>query len=128
MVDLSRFSECGLAEEGKEREYLGEILEGIESVLEGDKPEKLAKVMKALADPTRLRIVAMAKSRGKLYECEIVGAFDMAQPTASYHLRMLADAGVLMKKREGRMIAYMPSDSVNWKIAEMIFETSRKGL
>ena len=128
MADLSRFSECGLVEKGKEREYLEEILGGIGDVLEGDKPEKLAKVMKALADATRLKIVAMARSRGKLYECEIVGAFDMAQPTASYHLRMLADTDILVKKREGRMIAYMPGDSVNWRIAETILEAAKKEL
>ncbi|PMP96294.1 MAG: hypothetical protein C0167_02380, partial [Nitrososphaera sp.] len=102
-VSVVRFSECGLAEKGKEEEYLKKLLDDVASVIDQDKMTMVSRVMRALADPTRVRIVAMAKARRKLYECEIVGAFGLAQPTASYHLRLLFDAGVLAKRREGKM-------------------------
>ncbi|BBE42830.1 ArsR/SmtB family transcription factor [Conexivisphaera calida] len=125
-VSVVRFSECGLAEKGKEEEYLKKLLDDVASVIDQDKMAMVSRVMRALADPTRVRIVAMAKARRKLYECEIVGAFGLAQPTASYHLRLLSDAGVLAKRREGKMIAYVPSDGLGWAIAEQVLETAKR--
>ncbi len=125
-VSVVRFSECGLAEKGKEEEYLKKLLDDVASVIDQDKMATVSRVMRALADPTRVRIVAMAKARRKLYECEIVGAFGLAQPTASYHLRLLSDAGVLAKRREGKMIAYVPSDGLGWAIAEQVLETAKR--
>ncbi|MDP7982431.1 MAG: ArsR/SmtB family transcription factor [Conexivisphaera sp.] len=125
-VSVVRFSECGLAEKGKEEEYLKKLLDDVASVIDQDKMTMVSRVMRALADPTRVRIVAMAKARRKLYECEIVGAFGLAQPTASYHLRLLSDAGVLAKRREGKMIAYVPSDGLGWAIAEQVLETAKR--
>ncbi|MGC8773055.1 MAG: ArsR/SmtB family transcription factor [Conexivisphaera sp.] len=125
-VSVVRFSECGLAEKGKEEEYLKKLLDDVASVIDQDKMTMVSRVMRALADPTRVRIVAMAKARRKLYECEIVGAFGLAQPTASYHLRLLSDAGVLAKRREGKMIAYIPSDGLGWAIAEQVLETAKR--
>ncbi|MGC9075849.1 MAG: ArsR/SmtB family transcription factor [Conexivisphaera sp.] len=125
-VSVVRFSECGLAEKGEEEEYLKKLLDDVASVIDQDKMTMISRVMRALADPTRVRIVAMAKARRKLYECEIVGAFGLAQPTASYHLRLLFDAGVLAKRREGKMIAYVPSDGLGWAIAEQVLETAKR--
>jgi ArsR family transcriptional regulator len=125
MADVSRFSECGFTEKGKEEEYLKKILDDVASAVDPDKIQQTSRVMRALADPTRVRIVAMAKARGKLYECEIVGAFGLAQPTASYHLRLLSDANVLAKRREGKMIAYVPSDGFGWAIANNVLETAK---
>ncbi|MGC8555566.1 MAG: ArsR/SmtB family transcription factor [Conexivisphaera sp.] len=125
-INLTRFSECGLAEKGKEEEYLKKIMDDVASVVEQDKVPIISRVMRAMADPTRIRIVAMAKARGKLYECEIVGAFGLAQPTASYHLRLLSDAGVLTKRREGKMIAYAPSEGLGWAIAERVLEAAKR--
>lgn len=103
-----------------DEDYIEKIFRDIESVLQTKKTPALAKILRSLADVTRLKIVALAKSRGKLYEFEVVGAFKLAQPTASYHLRMLFESGVLIKKREGKMIAYMPSNNAAWKLAEMV--------
>ncbi len=125
-VSAVRFSECGLAEKGKEEEYLKKLLEDVASVVDQDKIATISKVMRALADPTRIRIVAMAKARRKLYECEIVGAFGLAQPTASYHLRLLSDANVLTKRREGKMIAYIPGEGIGWTIAEKVLEAAKQ--
>jgi len=125
-ADLTRFSDCGLAEKGKEEEYLRKIQADVASVVDPDKMGTLARIMRALADPTRIKVIAMVKARGRLYECEIVGAYGLAQPTASYHLRLLSDAGILAKRREGKMIAYIPGEGLGWKVAERALEIARE--
>ncbi len=61
---------------------------------------RLAVILKALADPTRLRIVAQLADREMTVQeiQEAVGP--LAQSTSSYHLQRLADAGVIVRTRE----------------------------
>lgn len=68
----------------------------------------LAAVFKALADPTRLRIVdALAKSTPEaLCQCELLPLFDMSQPAISRHLKLLVNAGVLGSERRGAWAYY----------------------
>jgi ArsR family transcriptional regulator len=63
----------------------------------------LAVVAKALADPTRLRIVdALRKSAPEaLCQCELTPLFDMSQQALSKHLKVLVSAGVLGAERGG---------------------------
>ena len=63
----------------------------------------LAAVVKALGDPTRLRIVdALRKSAPEaLCQCELAPLFDMSQQALSKHLKVLVSAGVLGAERRG---------------------------
>jgi ArsR family transcriptional regulator len=63
----------------------------------------LAAVIKALADPTRLRIVdALRKSAPEaLCQCELVPLFDMSQQALARHLKVLTGAGVIGSERRG---------------------------
>ena len=75
---------------------------------------QLAEVVKALADPTRLRIVdALRKAAPEaLCQCEFVPLFDMSQPALAKHLRVLVNAGVLGTERRGLWAYYfIPADS-----------------
>jgi ArsR family transcriptional regulator len=56
-------------------------------------------LLKALADDTRLRIVALL-SRGELCVCHIASALDITQPNASQHLTVLRNAGVVDSRRK----------------------------
>ena len=69
---------------------------------------ELAKVVKALADPTRLRIVdALRKSAPEaVCQCELLPLFDMSQPALAKHLRVLVDAGVIGTERRGLWAYY----------------------
>jgi ArsR family transcriptional regulator len=77
------------------------------AVVEPDLSEEsaldLAAVFKALADPTRLRIVdALRKSAPEaLCQCELVPLFDMSQQALARHLKVLATAGVIGSERRG---------------------------
>ena len=68
----------------------------------------LAAVVKALADPTRLRIVdALRKSAPEaICQCELLPLFDMSQPALSKHLKVLVGAGVVGTERRGLWAYY----------------------
>jgi ArsR family transcriptional regulator len=60
---------------------------------------------KALSDETRQSILRMLEQR-EMCVCEIVGAFDVSQPTISHHLDILKRAGLIGSKRKGQNIYY----------------------
>jgi ArsR family transcriptional regulator len=60
---------------------------------------------KALSDETRQSILRMLEQR-EMCVCEIVGAFDVSQPTISHHLDILKRAGLIESKRKGQNIYY----------------------
>ena len=65
----------------------------------------VTRLLKALADPTRLRIVALL-SRGELCVCHIQEALSLSQPNVSRHLRILRLAGVVADRRKGPWVHY----------------------
>ena len=64
-----------------------------------------AKVLKAISDPKRLRIVDML-SCGELCACKILEAFRITQPTLSHDMKVLLEAGIVRDRREGKNIFY----------------------
>src|SRR5919109_5463977 len=75
---------------------------------------RLAEVVKALADPTRLRIVDTLRQTAPeaLCQCEFVPLFDMSQPALAKHLKVLVNAGVLGSERRGLWAYYfIPAES-----------------
>ena len=64
-----------------------------------------AKVLKAISDPKRLRIVDML-SCGELCACKILEAFRITQPTLSHDMKVLIEAGIVNDRREGKNIYY----------------------
>ncbi len=67
--------------------------------------QKNADIIKALADPTRLKIIYLLKN-GELCVCEIMMALDKPQPTISHHLNILKNKGLLKWRKEGVWIHY----------------------
>ena len=64
-----------------------------------------AKILKAISDPKRLRIIDML-SCGELCACKILEAFHITQPTLSHDMRVLVEAGLVIDRREGKNIYY----------------------
>ncbi|WP_462323979.1 ArsR/SmtB family transcription factor [Desulfoplanes sp.] len=69
--------------------------------------KNLVKVMKALSDPGRVKILKMLHVR-ELCVCEIQAALELAQPTISKHLRILEEAGLVDKRKDGPFVIYFP--------------------
>jgi ArsR family transcriptional regulator, arsenate/arsenite/antimonite-responsive transcriptional repressor len=63
----------------------------------------LSRVLKALADPTRLRLVSMvaAHEGGEACVCDLTGPLGLTQPTISHHLKILVDAGIFTRDKRG---------------------------
>lgn len=64
--------------------------------------------MKAIADPTRLQILAMieASDNGSACVCDLTEPLGLSQPTVSHHLKKLADAGLISGERRGTWAYY----------------------
>ena len=77
-----------------------------------------AKVLKALSDPKRLRIVDML-SCGELCACVIQEEFSITQPTLSHDMRVLLDAGIVSARKEWKNTYY----SLNTKFLEKFSNT-----
>ncbi len=74
--------------------------------IEPNSPTEAAELFKALADPTRIRLLGMLAARGETCVCELVAALDAPQPKVSQHLRVLRAAGLVRFRREGIRIYY----------------------
>jgi ArsR family transcriptional regulator len=97
-------------------------IENIEKILSEmpgeDEIQENADIIKALGDPTRLKIVYLLE-HGELCVCEIMTALDKPQPTVSHHLNLLKNSGLLKWRKEGVWIHYKLS---NQKLPENINE------
>jgi ArsR family transcriptional regulator, arsenate/arsenite/antimonite-responsive transcriptional repressor len=69
---------------------------------------ELARVLKALADPVRLRLVSLigARGTGETCVCDLTGAFELTAPTISHHLKVLREAGLISSQRRGTWVYY----------------------
>jgi ArsR family transcriptional regulator len=65
--------------------------------------DRLARLLKAVADPTRLRLVSMvaAHEGGEACVCDLTGPLGLTQPTISHHLKILVDAGIFTRDKRG---------------------------
>ena len=70
--------------------------------------EQVAPLLKALADPVRLRLMSLIASRpgGEACVCDLTDAFDLSQPTISHHLKVLHDAGLLARDKRSVWVWY----------------------
>jgi ArsR family transcriptional regulator, arsenate/arsenite/antimonite-responsive transcriptional repressor len=70
--------------------------------------EHVAPLLKALADPVRLRLLSLVASHagGEACVCDLNDAFDLSQPTISHHLKVLHDAGLLDREKRGVWVYY----------------------
>ena len=62
----------------------------------------LARVLAALADPVRLRLVSLVAAAGEVCSCDLEGPLARSQPTVSHHTKVLAEAGILVGEKRGR--------------------------
>jgi ArsR family transcriptional regulator, arsenate/arsenite/antimonite-responsive transcriptional repressor len=76
--------------------------------LSAEQAEQVAPLLKALADPVRLRLMSLVASHdgGEACVCELTGAFELSQPTISHHLKVLHEAGLLEREKRGVWVYY----------------------
>ncbi len=69
-----------------------------------------AAVFKALSDETRLRILKTISHMTTLCECNLVPEFGLSQPTISYHLKVLREAGLITSQRRGQWVYHQVNE------------------
>ncbi|MGY5058428.1 ArsR/SmtB family transcription factor [Streptomyces sp. 900105755] len=77
-------------------------------LIDRDEAERLAAMLKAIADPTRLqlfRLIERAPS-GEACVCDLTECLGLRQPTISHHLKVMTDAGLLNRERRGTWAWY----------------------
>lgn len=81
----------------------------------GETFEAEGALLKAIADPYRLRMLAtLARSRDEICVCDFTGALPLNQPTVSHHLRILREAGLVTCERRGTWVYYqLASDALD---------------
>jgi len=67
--------------------------------------KQFIRVMKALSDPNRVKIIKMLQQK-ELCVCEMTSLLKLAQPTVSKHLKVLEDAGLAVSWKEGSWVNY----------------------
>ena len=70
--------------------------------------EQLAAAFRAIADPTRLRLISLlaCSPGGEACVCDLVEPLELSQPTVSHHLKLLYEAGLLARDKRGLWVYY----------------------
>jgi ArsR family transcriptional regulator, arsenate/arsenite/antimonite-responsive transcriptional repressor len=76
--------------------------------LSPEQAARIAPLLKALADPVRLRLLSLVASHadGEACVCDLNDAFDLSQPTISHHLKVLHEVGLLDRTKRGVWVYY----------------------
>lgn len=83
-------------------------------------PRTLASVYKALADETRIQMLALLLEQPELCVCHLERTLDITQSKASRHLRYLLNAGLLSDRREGVWMHYRLADDMSPELRSLV--------
>jgi ArsR family transcriptional regulator len=77
--------------------------------LDAENAQRLAALLKVIADPTRLRLLSLVAAQGVQGEaciCNLTAPVGLSQPTVSHHMKVLVDAGLLEREQRGKWAYY----------------------
>lgn len=87
-----------------------------------DRAHDLAETFKALADPTRVRLLAYlsAAQGGTVCACHLPEELGISQPTLSHHLKKLVAAGLIVREQRGRWAHYQVEPAAVETVADFL--------
>jgi ArsR family transcriptional regulator len=98
-------------------------------VLVADRPQELAELFKAVADPTRLRLVKLlAESSRSLCVNALTARLEVSQSAVSQHLRVLRQAGLVSGERRGNRVHYSLDERRIAQVTRLFMDTLGKHL
>jgi len=91
--------------------------------------DQIAPLLKALADPVRLRLMSLVASHqgGEACVCDLNDDFDLSQPTISHHLKVLHEAGLLDRDKRGVWVYYRARTEALASLAALIGDAPAAG-
>ena len=95
--------------------------------LSADAAERITPLVKALADPVRLRLLSLVASHvdGEACVCDLNDAFDLSQPTISHHLKVLHEVGLLDRSKRGVWVYYRARTEALSDLAKLLDGVAR---
>ena len=89
--------------------------------LSDEEADAAAATFRALADPTRVKIVnLLARSEVPVCVCEFLPSLELSQPTVSHHLKKLTDAGLLEREQRGKWAYYSLAGEALERLASLV--------
>ena len=82
--------------------------------------KKIIKILKALADESRIRILVLLKERNGLCVCEITEIIGLSQPTISSHLKKLQDAEIITYSKDGLWVNYKLDENMEKEVEQLL--------
>ena len=76
--------------------------------MDAERAAQIAPMLKAIADPARLRLLSLVLSHegAEACVCDLTPYFDLSQPTVSHHLKVLFEVGLVERERRGSWVYY----------------------
>ena len=95
--------------------------------LSSEQAARIAPLLKALADPVRLRLLSLVASHtdGEACVCDLNDAFDLSQPTISHHLKVLHEVGLLDRSKRGVWVYYSVNSAAMADLGGLISGVAR---
>lgn len=115
---LKRLLASGLCASENIHEHMRELKALVEQIDE-EGVKRRAYVLKALADPTRIKILHLLKNR-RMCTCEIMVALGLTEPNASHHLNLLERNDIVRSERMGKWVLYKLEQSAVRNLANTI--------
>jgi ArsR family transcriptional regulator len=80
----------------------------LEGALDANEAEAMARALRVLADPARLRLLSLiqAQPTGEACVCHLTEPLGLSQPTVSHHLKVLHEAGLVEREQRGSWVFY----------------------
>ena len=120
---LERLLDSGLCTSENLQKHVRDLRRLVEQIDEEDVREQ-SYVLKALADPTRIKILHLLKNR-PMCTCDIMVALELTEPNASHHLNLLERNGITKSERRGKWVFYRLEQSAIRNIANAIIAITR---
>ena len=94
----------------------------VEEPISAEQADRIAPLLKAIADPVRLRLLSLVASHGdgEACVCDLNDAFDLSQPTISHHLKVLHEVGLLDRSKRGVWVYYRVRPEALRDVAKML--------
>jgi ArsR family transcriptional regulator len=115
---LERLVCSGLRPEEDLEDYARKLKKLADQLASSGMLRKKSRLLKALANETRLKILRLLTLR-EMCVCELTVALDLTQPTASHHLNILQNVGLVRDRKDGKWVFYSVAKP---KLAQSLFD------
>lgn len=118
--NVTRIDRCQYVRHNEFMEICCSPLTG--GVISDDAAETLARMFKALGDPSRVKLLSLiaAAEGGEACSCDLTDPVGLSQPTVSHHLKLLVEAGLITREQRGKWAYFSVVPGTLTSLAEAI--------